>query len=150
MIVRVHGAALLPAAARHPRALAALCAKALRAEKQRGPGVLTVVFLGRREHRALNRRFLGHDRDTDVIAFPYDPPRRAQDPLGDVFVSAYMVRVQAAALGHSPLTEALTLALHGTLHLLGYDDANPRAKARMFRRQDELLHGKKSKASARR
>lgn len=139
MIVRVHGAALLPPCARRPKAVAALCRKALGTRRD-DPGVLTVVFLGRREHRALNRRFLGHDYDTDVIAFPYDPPRRPDDPFGDVFVSARKVRSQAATLGHSPLTEALTLALHGTLHLLGYDDKTARGRARMFRRQDELLN----------
>lgn len=105
------------------------------------------MFLDRRRMREMNRRFLGHDYDTDVISFSYPRPRRnaGDSPFGDVFVSAHMARRQAKSLGHSVLTEVLTLAVHGTLHLLGYTDASSLQKARMFRRQGSIVrrvHGK--------
>ena len=89
----------------------------------------------------LNRQYLGHDEDTDVIAFAHDaPPRPTPDaPIGDIFISGWMDARQAAELGHPVLREALTLVAHGALHLLGHDDHAPRRRAAMFRRQDEVL-----------
>jgi len=94
--------------------------------------------------RAMNRQFLGHDRDTDVIAFEHDrlPELPARErPLGDIYISSWLAVRSARELGHGVLHEALTLAVHGALHLLGHDDSTPRRKALMFRRQDELLAG---------
>ncbi len=91
--------------------------------------------------RALGRRFLRRGHDTDVIAFNYEagPGRRPDDPFGDIYVSAFMARRQARELGHPVLTEVLTLVAHGALHLLGYDDATAREKARMFRVQARVV-----------
>ena len=91
--------------------------------------------------RELNEQFLGHSHDTDVIAFRYDsaPPKGDEAPFGDVFISAYQAGVQAKQLGHPVLTEALTLVVHGTLHLLGYGDATPRQKTLMFSKQSRCL-----------
>ncbi len=84
----------------------------------------------------LNKRFLGHDDDTDVIAFPYETE---EEGAGDIVVSASMARRQARELGHSVLEEALTLVLHGALHILGYNDHAPPERRRMFKMQDRLL-----------
>jgi len=84
---------------------------------------------------SLNKKFLNHSHDTDVIAFAY----QENDAFGDVFISAFQARRQARALKHSPLKEVLTLAVHGCLHLIGYDDRRPGDKAAMFRRQDAVL-----------
>lgn len=92
----------------------------------------------------MNREFLGHDRDTDVIAFEHDGPPgmpAGERPVGDIYISSWMAVRQAKDLGHGVLHEALTLAVHGALHLLGHDDRSPRAKARMFRVQDRVLEG---------
>ncbi len=108
--------------------------------RARAPGELCVVFASDAQVRALNKRFLSRDRHTDVIAFPYPRLRGARDaPFGDVYVSLGVARRQAKALGHPLLREALTLAVHGTLHLVGYDDGAPAAKKRMFARQDRLV-----------
>lgn len=144
MIIRLFRVWLLPPSARKPAALKNACLRTLRAEKADGPGELNIVFLDRRKMLALNKRALGHDYDTDVIAFRYpwaEHGRRAapDEPFGDVFISARQVRVQARHLGHPALTEALTLIIHGTLHLLGYDDSTPPKRALMFRKQDRLL-----------
>lgn len=105
-------------------------------------GEVSVVFVSRAKMLEINRRYLGHDYDTDVIAFEHDIPPglpAAGLPLGDIFISAWMVRRQARELGHSPCREAAVLAAHGALHLLGHDDSTPREKARMFKIQDRIV-----------
>ncbi|MBI5241757.1 MAG: rRNA maturation RNase YbeY [Elusimicrobia bacterium] len=146
MTIRVFGAALLPPAARRPRTISAVCRRVLVLEKVRSGGELSVVFLDRRRMRALNRRFLGRTHDTDVIAFCYAEdagPLKGEKPFGDVFISAYQARLQAADQGHDVLTEVLFLAAHGTLHLLGYDDDTARRRAAMFRKQRLVLPGRR-------
>ncbi len=83
----------------------------------------------------MNRRYLRHNYDTDVIAFGFDDP----STLGDIYISVYQARKQAAELGHGLLEELLTLAVHGTLHLVGYRDATPAQRKRMFSRQERIL-----------
>jgi probable rRNA maturation factor len=142
MIIRVFGTSLLPASARKPRAITQVCRRVLKNEAARLGGELNVVFLDRRRMRVLNKRFLGHDRDTDVIAFDYpeDPgPVQGGKPFGDIFISAFQARRQAAEHSHPILAEVLFLAAHGTLHLLGYDDATSRQRAEMFRKQEHAL-----------
>ncbi|MBI3553897.1 MAG: rRNA maturation RNase YbeY [Elusimicrobia bacterium] len=140
MTVRVFGANLLPASARKPSLVRKAVRAALKLEGVKARGELSLVFLDRRRMRELNRVFLKHDYDTDVIAFRYDDGRRSKDvPFGDVYISAHMARRQARELKHSVLDEALTLAVHGTLHLLGYDDRTERQRRKMFARQDRIL-----------
>ncbi|MBI5596284.1 MAG: rRNA maturation RNase YbeY [Elusimicrobia bacterium] len=110
--------------------------------RARRPGELCVVFASDAQVRALNKRHLDRDRDTDVIAFPYPKTSgQADAPFGDVYVALGVARRQAKALGHALLKEAVTLAVHGTLHLVGYDDHAPADKRRMFKRQDRLVAG---------
>lgn len=145
MTIRISGTSLLPASARKPRAVAGVCRQILKGEKADGAGEINIVFLDRRKMRALNKRFLGHDADTDVIAFNYpeDPgPGADEKPFGDIFISSHLARVQAGQVGHSVLTEVLFLTAHGTLHLLGYDDATSRKRAVMFGKQQRAVGGK--------
>jgi probable rRNA maturation factor len=105
-------------------------------------GEINVVFLGRAEMLRMNRHYLGHDYDTDVIAFAHENSDSiiSDDlPLGDILISSWMARRQARELGHSVAVEAATLAAHGALHLLGHDDSRPDAKARMFRVQERVV-----------
>jgi probable rRNA maturation factor len=142
MTIRVFGASLLPASARRPRAIMQVCRRVLKDEGAARRGELNVVFLDRRRMRVLNKRFLGHDRDTDVIAFDYpeDPgPVPGGKPFGDIFISAFQARRQAAEQAHPVLAEVLFLAAHGTLHLLGYDDSTSRRRAAMFKKQGRAL-----------
>jgi probable rRNA maturation factor len=142
LTVRVDGLSALPRAARKPALYAAAVRRAFTLEKSKRRGEISVVFVSRARMRALNRQYLGSTDDTDVIAFAHDAPPgvpAAEAPLGDIFISAWMAARSARELGHSQLHEALTLTAHGSLHLLGHDDHAPRAKARMFRLQDEVL-----------
>lgn len=139
MTVRVFHARLLPPSARRPRLIAQACRRAVKAESGPKEGELNVVILGRAGMLKLNKTYLAHDHDTDVIAFPYSKNPGRGEPFGDIYISAHQARRQAAEQGHGVLREVLTLAVHGTLHLLGYRDDTPQRKAAMFRRQERLL-----------
>lgn len=142
MNVNVFGAGLLPLAARKPGLIKKAAELTLAKEGVRTKGELNVVVVDRKKMLAINKQYLAHHHDTDVIAFNYDAgPGSGGDgeAFGDVYVSAYQARRQAAELEHPVLKEVLTLVIHGTLHLVGYDDSTPRQKAAMFRRQEALL-----------
>jgi len=81
-------------------------------------GAVTIAVVTDSKMRALNKRFRKIDKITDVLSFP------SQDAtlfLGDIVISRGIARKQAKNLGHSMATELRVLALHGLLHLLGYD-----------------------------
>jgi probable rRNA maturation factor len=83
----------------------------------RARGLLTVAIVSDARVRALNRKFRKKDTPTDVLSFPSEEPGY----LGDVVISSGVAAHQARAAGHSLATELRVLALHGLLHLLGYD-----------------------------
>jgi probable rRNA maturation factor len=116
---------------------------ALRRQRGAGGTAIGVALVSDRAMQALNRAFLHRDRPTDVLAFPAGA-RKAQVPgrggyLGDVVISVDRARVQARAAGHPVGSEIALLAVHGVLHLMGYDDHRPREAVRMTRRQRTLL-----------
>jgi probable rRNA maturation factor len=97
--------------------------------------------------RALNRRYRGIDRATDVLSFPSDelPPRAASSQrtgrvrfLGDIVIARGVARRQAREAGHGERTEVRVLALHGLLHLLGYDHDDERDRGAMARLERRL------------
>ena len=78
--------------------------------------------------RALNRQFRGKDAVTDVLSFPAE----SRGFLGDIVIAAGVATRQAKAANHDIRTEIRVLALHGLLHLLGYDhDADDGKMARV-------------------
>jgi probable rRNA maturation factor len=81
-----------------------------------------IVLTGDQTLRELNRRFRDIDRATDVLSFPDgDQLPSGRRFLGEIIISLDSARRQAEALGHGELRELCELALHGSLHLLGYD-----------------------------
>jgi probable rRNA maturation factor len=107
----------------------------------RARGAVTIAIVPDGRARQLNRRYRRRDVATDVLSFPSDE----RGYLGDVVIAAGVARRQAADAGHSLQDELRVLALHGLLHLLGYDherDAGrmARAEARL-RRQGGLREG---------
>ncbi len=100
---------------------------------------LSVAFLDDAGITSLNREYLDHDRPTDVISFALHGEDEA--PLGDVYVGVDQALRQAAELGVDPREELLRLAVHGTLHVLGWDhpEGEERLESAMFRRQEEIL-----------
>lgn len=91
---------------------------------------------------AVNRDFRGVDRPTDVLSFPAREGEGVPADgafLGDIAISLERARAQAGEYGHSLTRELSFLAVHGTLHLLGYDHMEEPARAQMFQLQDKIL-----------
>ena len=91
----------------------------------------------------LNLAFLGIDAPTDVLSFPSGEqdvdPETGRLYLGDVIISYSRAEEQATASGHTVLAELQLLVVHGTLHLLGYEHAEPEEKLAMWSAQKEIL-----------
>ncbi|WP_426245334.1 rRNA maturation RNase YbeY [Nocardioides sp. LHG3406-4] len=95
---------------------------------------------------ALNQQWMDKSGPTDVLAFPMDELRPGlvnEEPeegvLGDLVLCPDIADKQAATAGHSGDAEIELLTVHGILHLLGYDHAEPEEHAEMFGLQDRLL-----------
>jgi probable rRNA maturation factor len=93
--------------------------------------------------RELNLAYRGKDYATDVLSFLADPPNEGH--LGDVVIATGIAARQAREAGHSLRTELRVLALHGLLHLLGYDHEHDRGEMarveRRLRRRGGLREG---------
>ena len=104
-------------------------------------GDLSVAIVSDRRMRALNRQFRGKDAVTDVLSFPSEE----RGFLGDIVIAAGVSTRQAKAAGHTIQTEVRVLALHGLLHLIGYDhesDDGAMARAEMrLRKKAGLKEG---------
>jgi len=97
---------------------------------------VSLTLVGDREIRALNARYRGVSRATDVLAFPLAGPAAV---LGEAIISVETARRQARTLGHSLGEELDLLCCHACLHLVGYDDRE-RLEARvMHGREMDLL-----------
>ena len=88
---------------------------------------LSITLTDDKNIHALNKKYRGIDRATDVLSFAF---RESDEPavigadfeiLGDVIISLERAKVQAEEFGHSFLREVIFLEVHGLLHLLGYD-----------------------------
>jgi len=111
-------------------------------------GHVTIALVTDRRIQQLNRTFRGMDKATDVLSFPADEPGM----LGDVVIARGVARRQARGAGHDFPTEVRVLALHGLLHLLGYDHEHDggrmaRLEARL-RRKGGLREGLIERAGA--
>ena len=117
-----------------------IVAGVLKAEKS---GRSVSVFLtDDKEIRKINRRFLKHDYATDVISFWFEAGQltgKESDHLGDLVVSLETAKRVAKEMGILFREELARYLIHGTLHLLGYDDKRPGDKKVMHRRQEKIL-----------
>jgi probable rRNA maturation factor len=110
---------------------------------------VTVLTLTGDEHlREYNRRYRGLDVTTDVLAFAakekptdqrFQAPPGTDQWLGDIVISLPQARRQAKAAGHPVNDEVRLLAVHGLLHLLGYDHAESQEEARMTGLTNQIL-----------
>ena len=110
-------------------------------------GSVSIALVADARIRALNRTYRARDTATDVLSFPAsDQPRTAgrrtpdagPPSIGDIAIATGVARRQAAALRHSYATELKVLALHGLLHLLGYDHEDGADRGRMSRMERRL------------
>ncbi|HEV2283903.1 MAG TPA: rRNA maturation RNase YbeY [bacterium] len=124
--------------------------QALRLQGYREPPDVGVALVDDAYIRVLNREYRGGDYATDVLAFPMDVAGAgrgrhgdrggANGPvLGDIVISIQRARDQARQFKQPLRREVALLAIHGLLHLLGYDDETDAAASVMWSRQKELL-----------
>jgi probable rRNA maturation factor len=102
---------------------------------------LTILLTDDDQIQQLNREYLGIDEPTDVLAFPADyiDPDTETPYLGDVIISYQTAILQAQAGAHALEQEIELLVVHGILHLLGHDHADPEEKKKMWVAQTEIL-----------
>jgi probable rRNA maturation factor len=107
-------------------------------------GSVVIALVSDARIRALNQQYRKKDKATDVLSFPAAPapaPRTSDlgpRSLGDIAIATGVARRQARAGGHSYAAELKVLALHGLLHLLGYDHHDPADAGRMARVERRL------------
>ncbi|MDU0462816.1 rRNA maturation RNase YbeY [Staphylococcus ureilyticus] len=107
---------------------------------------LSVTFVDKVEIQQINKMYRDKDKATDVISFALEedePEISGLDiprVLGDIIICTEVAQSQADAYGHSFERELGFLALHGFLHLLGYDHIDEADEKVMFGRQDEILN----------
>ena len=121
-----------------PASAADLARRTLRAEGVRD-AVVSLAFVGRRRIRSLNHRYLGHDRETDVLAFAL--PGAGGVVVGDIYCSPDAAARAARRYGVTEREELRRLVVHGVLHVLGHDhpEGDGRTRSAMWRRQETLL-----------
>ncbi|WP_112181346.1 MULTISPECIES: rRNA maturation RNase YbeY [Paraliobacillus] len=111
---------------------------------------LSINFVDNREIQIINRNYRQIDEPTDVISFALEEMGEGELEiigedmplmLGDVVISIDKAKEQAEEYNHSLDRELGFLALHGFLHLLGYDHMKEVDEKKMFARQEELLNG---------
>lgn len=142
---------------RLPVALIKHCIKVtLDAEGVDMPCEVSVLITNDKVIREINLEFRGIDKPTDVLSFPmidFSPPgwvepgSNAADPetgltpLGEIVISAPVVRGQAREYGHSLEHETVYLTVHSVLHLLGYDHVDEAGGKRAMREREKLVMG---------
>ena len=112
---------------------------------------LSVLLVDTAYMAELNHRWMGGDGPTDVLAFPMDEGSIDHGPgespggepalLGDIVLAPGVAATQAVTAGHTTADELHLLTVHGVLHLLGYDHAEPEEEREMFGLQARLLSG---------
>lgn len=100
-------------------------------------GEIVVTLSESQELRELNRTYREIDSTTDVLTFPASD--RFTPVLGDVILNWDMAETQAANRGIKPVEEAAMLAVHGTLHLLGFDDHDDNDRDAMLAAMNRVM-----------
>lgn len=95
----------------------------------------SIIFVTNKEIKALNKKYRNLNKVTDVLSFTSD-----EEYLGDIFISLKRAFKQAKQYGHSKKREIAFLAVHGYLHLLGYDHQTKEDEAEMILKQKEILN----------
>jgi probable rRNA maturation factor len=101
----------------------------------RARGFVSVAIVSDAQVQRLNRRFRGVNKATDVLSFPSGDEGALPRYLGDIVIARGVAGRQARAAGHSELTEWRVLALHGLLHLMGYDHERDAGRMRRVERR---------------
>ena len=107
---------------------------------------VAIVLVDEGAMESLHVQWMDEPGPTDVLSFPMDElrPGTQEQPtppglLGDIVLCPQVAETQAQAAKHSTLDELILLTTHGTLHLLGFDHAEPAEEREMFGLQRELI-----------
>ena len=101
---------------------------------------LEVIFLDDESIRALNKRYKKEDRPTDVLSFKIERKEFGlRSFLGEIFISSDTAFENSKIFGTGFERELTLYIIHGILHLFGYDDENAEDRARMSKRQTQIL-----------
>lgn len=109
---------------------------------------LAILFVDEAAMEQLHVQWMDEPGPTDVLSFPMDELRPGSEGdvtpaglLGDLVICPQVAAAQAEEAGHPVADEIALLAVHGLLHLLGFDHADPVEEREMFGLQDEILRG---------
>lgn len=112
--------------------------KTLSLEGARKPFEITVCFVNNQKIKELNRKYLRHSGATDVIAFNLGPGS-SQETCADIIISADTAVANSRLFKTTPIYELYLYAVHGALHILGYDDKSKRQKRIMQLKSARIL-----------
>lgn len=110
---------------------------------------VSITYVSNERIQEINREYRDKDTPTDVISFAMEELGEGEVELigeemprvlGDIIISVQRAREQAEEYGHSFMRELGFLAVHGLLHLLGYDHMNKEEEEVMFSRQKDILN----------
>lgn len=112
-------------------------------DEKLGDGEFNIIIVGLDKIHELNKEYRNIDRPTDVISFALEDDDTfnvaGYRMLGDIYICLDKTREQAIEYGHSFKRELSFLAVHGLLHLLGYDHMTKEDEEIMFKKQEEVL-----------
>ena len=107
-----------------------------------------IILTDNRNIRDINTKYRNINKETDVISFALEDEKEEKFSskrrvLGDIYISVEKAMSQAEEYGHSLTREISFLAVHGLLHLLGYDHMNKEDEKVMFGKQELILNGQR-------
>ena len=110
-----------------------------------GNVIFNIIIIDNPTIHKINKEYRDNDAPTDVISFALEDDKTVIEPdgvriLGDIYISIDKVHEQALEYGHSFKRELSFLAVHGLLHLLGYDHMEKSDEEVMFKKQEEVLN----------
>ena len=120
---------------------------ALKCEKIKN-ATFNIILISNEEIQEINKKYRKIDKPTDVISFALEDNKEEiiyskKRVLGDIYISVDKAKEQAKEYSHSEIREFCFLAVHGLLHLLGYDHMNEIDEKEMFGKQELILNGKR-------
>ncbi|MEY3343487.1 MAG: hypothetical protein RL090_1171 [Bacteroidota bacterium] len=107
-------------------------------KKKKSIGLLTYVFCNDRYLRKINKQFLGHDYNTDIITFP-SIEQRSGSVSGEMYISIDRIRANASDYGVTIKEELRRVMVHGLLHLCGEKDKTSKEQTKMRWEEDRML-----------
>ena len=102
-------------------------------------GTISISFVGKKRIRAINRRFRGKDKATNVISFPFMDNLPKEKIIGDIIICPSVASKEARKYGNNFVDYVAFLLIHGFLHLLGYDHIKEKDRLIMERKEEEIF-----------